>query len=159
MKKNLRMLALGFLISAVVLLVYNQFFSTQTKADETKVTSKKTGSDENSKTWKSKYEKLLAQQELDKQAEADAKKKAEEAAKKKAEEAKKVKSYTLTISRGDPSSKAGDELEANGIVKSSSEFDKYLRDNNYEKYIRDGSYTLKSDMDYEKIAKILTHKD
>ncbi|HHQ1161956.1 TPA: endolytic transglycosylase MltG, partial [Listeria innocua] len=24
---------------------------------------------------------------------------------------------------------------------------------------RDGSYTLKSDMDYEKIAKILTHKD
>uniref|UniRef100_UPI0031F7C401 hypothetical protein n=1 Tax=Listeria monocytogenes TaxID=1639 RepID=UPI0031F7C401 len=60
MKKNLRMLALGFLISAVVLLVYNQFFSTQTKADETKATSTKAGSDENSSTWKNKYEKLLA---------------------------------------------------------------------------------------------------
>ncbi|EAC4041429.1 endolytic transglycosylase MltG [Listeria monocytogenes] len=159
MKKNLRMLALGFLISAVVLLVYNQFFSTQTKADETKATSTKNGSDENSSTWKTKYEKLLAQQEMDKAAETEAKKKAEADAKKKAEEAKKVKSYTLTISKGDPSSKAGDELHANGIVKNSSEFDKYLRDNNYEKYIRDGSYTLKSDMSYETIAKILTHKN
>ncbi|EAD8755717.1 TPA: hypothetical protein UPF75_001381, partial [Listeria monocytogenes] len=114
MKKNLRMLALGFLISAVVLLVYNQFFSTQTKADETKAASTKAGSDENSSTWKNKYEKLLAQQEVDKATEAEAKKKAEEDAKKKAEEAKKVKSYTLKISKGDPSSKAGDELQANG---------------------------------------------
>ncbi|EAK8852654.1 hypothetical protein D3H06_11505, partial [Listeria monocytogenes] len=91
--------------------------------------------------------------------EAEAKKKAEEDAKKKAEEAKKVKSYTLKISKGDPSSKAGDELQANGIIKSASDFDKYLRDNNYEKYIRDGSYNLKSDMSYETIAKILTHKN
>lgn len=88
MKKNLRMLALGFLISAVVLLVYNQF-SPQTKADETKAASTKAGSDENSSTWKNKYEKLLAQQEVDKATEAEAKKKAEEDAKKKAEEAKK----------------------------------------------------------------------
>ncbi|EAD4403899.1 hypothetical protein EKO33_14300, partial [Listeria monocytogenes] len=129
MKKNLRMLALGFLISAVVLLVYNQFFSTQTKVDETKAASTKAGSDENSSTWKNKYEKLLAQQEVDKATEAEAKKKAEEDAKKKAEEAKKVKSYTLKISKGDPSSKAGDELQANGIIKSASDFDKYLRDN------------------------------
>ncbi|EHN7551212.1 hypothetical protein KJR43_002385, partial [Listeria monocytogenes] len=45
------------------------------------------------------------------------------------------------------------------IIKSASDFDKYLRDNNYEKYIRDGSYNLKSDMSYETIAKILTHKN
>ncbi|EAG7449197.1 TPA: endolytic transglycosylase MltG, partial [Listeria monocytogenes] len=130
-----------------------------TKADETKATSTKAGSDENSSTWKNKYEKLLAQQEVDKATEAEAKKKAEEDAKKKAEEAKKVKSYTLKISKGDPSSKAGDELQANGIIKSASDFDKYLRDNDYEKYIRDGSYNLKSDMSYETIAKILTHKN
>lgn len=158
MKKNLRMLALGFLISAVVLLVYNQFFSTQTKADETKATSTKAGSDENSSTWKNKYEKLLAQQEVDKATEAEAKKKPKKMLK-KAEEAKKVKSYTLKISKGDPSSKAGDELQTNGIIKSASDFDKYLRDNDYEKYIRDGSYNLKSDMSYETIAKILTHKN
>ncbi|HEM2374177.1 TPA: endolytic transglycosylase MltG, partial [Listeria monocytogenes] len=127
--------------------------------DETKAASTKAGSDENSSTWKNKYEKLLAQQEVDKATEAEAKKKAEEDAKKKAEEAKKVKSYTLKISKGDPSSKAGDELQANGIIKSASDFDKYLRDNNYEKYIRDGSYNLKSDMSYETIAKILTHKN
>lgn len=158
MKKNLRMLALGFLISAVVLLVYNQFFSTQTKADETKAASTKAGSDENSSTWKNKYEKLLAQQEVDKATEAEAKKKAEEDAKRK-QKKQKSKSYTLKISKGDPSSKAGDELQANGIIKSASDFDKYLRDNNYEKYIRDGSYNLKSDMSYETIAKILTHKN
>ncbi|MBC8831139.1 hypothetical protein IAI13_33020, partial [Escherichia coli] len=59
----------------------NQFFSTQTKADETKAASTKAGSDENSSTWKNKYEKLLAQQEVDKATEAEAKKKAEEEAK------------------------------------------------------------------------------
>ncbi|AHI55829.1 endolytic transglycosylase MltG [Listeria ivanovii] len=155
MKKNLRMLALGFLVSAVVLLVYDQFFSTPTKADETNAAPTKDVSEDNSDTWKTKYEKLLAQQEVDKAADDEAKK----AAKKKAEEAKKVKSYTLTISKGDPSSKAGDELQANGIIKSSSEFDKYLKDNNYEKYIRDGKYNLKSDMSYETIAKILAHKN
>lgn len=83
MKKNLRMLALGFLISAVVLLVYNQFFSTQTKADETKAASTKAGSDENSSTWKNKYEKLLAQQEVDKATEAEAKKRLKKMLKRK----------------------------------------------------------------------------
>ncbi|MBF2649049.1 endolytic transglycosylase MltG [Listeria seeligeri] len=151
MKKNLRMLALGFLVSAVVLLVYDQFFSTPTKADETNAAPTKDVADDNSNTWKAKYEKLLAQQEVDKAA--------DEAAKKKEEEAKKVKSYTLTISKGDPSSKAGEELQANGIIKSASEFDKYLKDNNYEKYVRDGKYNLKSDMSYETIAKILAHKN
>lgn len=159
MKKNLRMLALGFLISAVVLFVYDQFFSTPTKADETKSASTKAGSDDSSNTWKVKYEKLLAQQEVDKATEDEAKKKADEDAKKKAEEAKKVKNYTLTISKGDPSSKAGEELQKNGIIKSSSEFDKYLKDNDYEKYVRDGKYNLTSDMNYETIAKILAHKN
>ncbi|AIS59728.1 endolytic transglycosylase MltG [Listeria ivanovii] len=159
MKKNLRMLALGFLVSAVVLLVYDQFFSTPTKADETNAATTKNISEDNSNTWKTKYEKLLAQQEVDKAANDEAKKAADEAAKKKAEEAKKVKSYTLTISKGDPSSKAGEELQANGIIKSSSEFDKYLKDHNYEKYVRDGKYNLKSDMSYETIAKILAHKN
>lgn len=93
MKKNLRMLALGFLISAVVLLVYNQFFSTQTKADETKATSTKAGSDENSSTWKNKYEKLLAQQEVDKATEAEAKKKPKKMLKRKLKKQKSKKLY------------------------------------------------------------------
>ncbi|EUJ36542.1 hypothetical protein PWEIH_13810 [Listeria weihenstephanensis FSL R9-0317] len=80
---------------------------------------------------------------------------------KKAEEekAKQVKKFTLVIKKGDPSSKAGTELQAAGIIKSGTEFDKFLRSNNYEKYVRDGSYAVNSTMTADQIAKIITHKN
>ncbi|WP_099220961.1 endolytic transglycosylase MltG [Listeria costaricensis] len=160
MKKNLQMLALGFLISAVVLFIGDQFFITDTdaatetkttqKATETKADSSKKDSD-NSDTWKKKYEDLLAQQELEKKEAEDAKK-AEEA------KANEVKTYTLTIQSGDPASKAGEDLQANGIIESADDFNKYIKDNGYEGYIRDGQYEVKSDMSYEDIAKLLSHR-
>lgn len=166
MKKNLQMLALGFLISALLLFVYVQFFSTDTQANQKKDTANST----EVKKWKQKYSDLLAKQELEKtkQAEDSAKKeeeqkqadaKKQDAAKKEQAEKNKVKKYTLRIAKGDPSSKAGEVLESEGIIKSAKDFDKFLRKNDYEKYVRDGKYKLSSDMSYEKIAKVLAHKN
>ncbi|EUJ17529.1 hypothetical protein MAQA_10846 [Listeria aquatica FSL S10-1188] len=75
MKNNLRMIALGLLISAAVLFVFNQFFSVDSNAakETKKTTAPSKNSEENSATWKSKYEKLLAKQELDKNNKDEAK--------------------------------------------------------------------------------------
>lgn len=160
MKQSLRMLALGFLISAVLLLVFDTFFSSSAQAEksaEPKTTT--TTKSDDSENYKKKYEDLLASQELAKSQAAEAQKAV--AAKKKAEEekAKQVKKFTLVIKKGDPSSKAGNELQYAGIIKSGAEFDKFLRTNNYEKYVRDGSYAVDSNMTADQIAKIITHKN
>ncbi|STY43110.1 Uncharacterised protein [Listeria grayi] len=75
-EKNLQMLALGFLISALLLFVYVQFFSTDTQANQKKDTANST----EVKKWKQKYSDLLAKQELEKtkQAEDSAKKEEEQ---------------------------------------------------------------------------------
>lgn len=160
MKQSLRMLALGFLISAALLLVFDTFFSSSAQAEksaEPKTTTSTKADD--SENYKKKYEDLLASQELAKSQAAEAQKAV--AAKKKAEEekAKQVKKFTLVIKKGDPSSKAGNELQFAGIIKSGAEFDKFLRTNNYEKYVRDGSYPVDSNMTADQIAKIITHKN
>ncbi|MBC6314629.1 hypothetical protein [Listeria grandensis] len=160
MKQSLRMLALGFLISAVLLLVFDTFFSSSAQAEksaEPKTTT--TAKSADNASYKKKYEDLLAAQELAKSQAAEAQKAV--AAKKKAEEekAKQIKKFTLVIKKGDPSSKAGNELQIAGIIKSGAEFDKFLRANGYEKYVRDGSYALTSNMTADQIAKIITHKN
>lgn len=162
MKQSLRMLALGFLISAVLLLVFDTFFSSSAQAEKS-ADPKTTGKTDDNASYKKKYEDLLASQELAKSQSAEAQKAV--AAKKKAEEEKakqaanQVKKFTLVIKKGDPSSKAGNELQFAGIIKSGAEFDKFLRANNYEKYVRDGSYAVDSNMTADQIAKIITHKN
>lgn len=181
----LRFLAVGFLVSALVLSGYRLFLyepSTSTaKSSETAKKEKTLSADE--KSYKEKYEELLTKVELekvtgdssstdssktdsspktadDKKATdaAAAKKKAdEEAAKKKAEE-DKVKKYTLVIGQGDPTSAAVDQLASQGIIKDANEFTQFLSANDYEMYIRDGSYEVNSSMSYEQIAKIITHR-
>lgn len=159
MKQSLRMLALGFLISAVLLLVFDTFFSSSAQAEKSAEPEKTTTTKADDSSYKKKYEDLLASQELAKSQAAEAQKAA--AAKKKAEEekAKQVKKFTLVIKKGDPSSKAGNELQAAGIIKSGSDFDKFLRANGYEKYVRDGSYNVNSTMTADQLAKIITHKN
>lgn len=177
----LRFLAVGFLVSALVLSGYRLFLyepSTSTaKSSETAKKEKTLSADE--KSYKEKYEELLTKVELEKvtgdssstdssktaddkkatdAAAAAAKKKAdEEAAKKKAEE-DKVKKYTLVIGQGDPTSTAVDQLASQGIIKDANEFTQFLSSNDYEMYIRDGSYEVNSSMSYEQIAKIITHR-
>ncbi|EIA20660.1 endolytic transglycosylase MltG [Listeria fleischmannii] len=159
MKNNLRMVALGLLISAAVLFVFSQFFSPDTDAATTKEKTATTQEAGNNTTWKQKYEKLLAKQELEKN-EAAEKERQETTAKADAEKKKnEVKKYTLIIQKGDPTSKVSQNLQENGIIPVAKNFDNYLKQNDYEKYIRDGKYELTSKMTFEQIAKKLSHQN
>ncbi len=151
------MIALGLLISAVVLFVYSEFFSSETDAAIKEPATKQAAG--NSNTWKQKYEKLLAQQELEKNEAAE--KERQEAEKKAAEEKKKneEKKYTVVVSKGEPTSQVSQDLKNNGIIANAQDFDNYLKQNNYEKYVRDGKYDVTNKMTFEQLAKKLTHQD
>lgn len=76
-----------------------------------------------------------------------------------AEEAEKPETVTkmiLTLSRGDTSKDASDSLERSGIIKSSSEFERYLNDHGLSGKIQIGQHEVDSSMDFAKLAKELT---
>ena len=102
------------------------------------------------------------EEEAKKKAEEEAKKKAEEEeAKKKAEEeAKKQQAtgemVTITVNSGDYSDTVAKACEAAGLVKSASDFDKYLcSTNGYSGKIAVGDHKIAKGSDYETIAKAL----
>lgn len=69
---------------------------------------------------------------------------------------KEVKSYTLTIKSGMPSSEISNLLESNGIIDNSREFIAYLEDEGYALRIQLGKFKLSSDMSHYEIAEALT---
>ncbi|MCO6017375.1 MULTISPECIES: hypothetical protein [Carnobacterium] len=169
----LRYLALGFLLSALVLSGYRLFFyepATSTNKTEQTAKSKDENLSKSEKSYKKKYEELLTKIELEKVTDktdsssttdssaADSSAKKEEPAK-DTDKKEEVKKYTLVIGQGDPTSTAVDQLAANGIIKDANEFTSFLTSNDYEMYIRDGSYEVNSGMSLEEIAKIITHRD
>lgn len=72
------------------------------------------------------------------------------------EEQEAVKSYTLTIESGMPSSTISNQLEENGIIDNARDFSNYLEDKGYANRIQLGEFTLTSDMSHYEIAEALT---
>lgn len=173
-KPSLRSLALGFFLSAVIVFSYTTFIYKAPVADSSEATQRTKENTEEEKTYKEKYEELLAKTEVNekkdssantasKDSSADAKKEEEKKEEAKKEEEKPeedaAKEITLVINPGEPSSNAIQELADQNIIKSSEEFTKFLSDNDYETLVRDGSYKVNSKMTYEEIAKIITHSN
>ncbi|GKV68079.1 hypothetical protein NCCP2716_05770 [Sporosarcina sp. NCCP-2716] len=67
-----------------------------------------------------------------------------------------VTKMILTLSRGDTSKDASDSLERSGIIKSSSEFERYLNDQGLSGKIQIGQHEVDSSMDFGRLAKELT---
>ncbi len=164
-KPALRYLALGFLVSAIVLAGYRLFFyDVQTIASEDTVVEE-TALTKEEVSYKEKYETLLAETEiahLEKEtatSEPDAVK--EEATSESAESAESEssepseKKITVTINDGDPSSVASQQLQEQGLIEDAFDFDGFLEDNGYAALIRPGSYEVSSEMDYEQMANVL----
>ncbi|MFC0188189.1 hypothetical protein ACFFJY_07835 [Fictibacillus aquaticus] len=63
---------------------------------------------------------------------------------------------TLSVTQGMSTGEVCDELERGKIIKSSSEFLKYLRSTNREGAVRFGSYNVNSKMSAEVVANIIT---
>lgn len=164
-KPALRYLALGFLVSAIVLAGYRLFFyDAQIMASEEKPAEETSLSKEES-SYKEKYENLLAETEvanLEKEAAtSESEVVTEEAMSEPAEDAESessepsVKEMTVVINDGDPSSIASQQLKEQGLIEDALDFDGFLEDNDYASLIRPGSYEVSSDMDYEQLAKVL----
>ncbi|GEM_PF-3385938 len=67
-----------------------------------------------------------------------------------------VTKMILTLSRGDTSKDASDSLEHSGIIKSSTEFERYLNDQGLSGKIQIGQHDVDSSMDFAALAKELT---
>lgn len=123
--------------------------------------AKKAEEEAKKKAEEEEAKKKAEEEEAKKNAEEEAKKKAEEEeAKKKAEEeAKKQQAtgemVTITVNSGDYSDTVAKACEAAGLVKSASDFDKYLCDNGYSGRIAVGDHKIAKGSDYETIAKAL----
>ena len=111
---------------------------------------------------KAEEEKKKAEEEAQKKAEEE-KKKAEEEAKKKAEEEKKQQEQqqakgevvTITIQSGQFSESVSEACEKAGLVKSATEFNKYLCDNGYSGRLAVGDHKITKGSSFEEIAKKL----
>ncbi len=64
--------------------------------------------------------------------------------------------FTLEIAGGYGSEQVCALLEKGGMIRSASDFDKYLCDHGYDHKIRTGKYTISAGADYETIAKTIT---
>ena len=108
---------------------------------------------------KAEEEKKKAEEEAQKKAEEE-KKKAEEEAQKKAEEEKKQQQakgevVTITIQSGQFSESVSEACEKAGLVKSATEFNKYLCDNGYSGRLAVGDHKITKGSSFEEIAKKL----
>lgn len=170
-KPALRYLALGFLVSAIILAGYRSFLYQPQVADSSESDTAPLTQDE--LTYKEKYETLLAETELaqlesgyvdesestESTEPAESDEAVQESSKNDTEESKEeseeVATATVIINEGDPSSTAARQLQEQGIIEDSAEFDQFLESNNLSNLVRPGNFTVNSGMSFQEIADIL----
>ncbi|SFQ43477.1 hypothetical protein SAMN04488506_1999 [Desemzia incerta] len=170
-KPALRYLALGFLVSAIILAGYRSFLYQPQVVDSSESDTAPLTQDE--LTYKEKYETLLAETELaqlesgyvdesentenTESAASDeaAQESGESDTEESQEDSEDVVTATVVINQGDPSSTAARQLQEQGIIEDSAEFDQFLESNNLSNLVRPGSFTVNSDMSFQEIADIL----
>lgn len=122
---------------------------------------KKAEEEEAKKKAEEEAKKKAEEEEAKKKAEEEARKKAEEEEKKKSEEGNKRdseangKKVTITIQSGQYSESVSAACEQAGLVKSATEFNKYLCDNGYSNKLRVGDHEIAMGASYYEIAKAL----
>lgn len=67
-----------------------------------------------------------------------------------------VKTVEITVTRGMGSLEVCKLIQNSGIIEDAVDFDNYLNKNGYATKIRVNTFTLRSDMTYEEIAKVIT---
>ena len=162
-KPALRFLALGFLISAIVLAGYRLFINEPQATAKNPVTIETKDLSKEDLSYKEKYEQLLAETEVaeitKENSESSESSKEFEPEENPTESAKpEATKATITVNDGDPGSVAVQQIKNQGIVKDAAEFEKFLEQNNYISLIRPGTYELSSDMDFQQIADKLMNR-
>ncbi|WP_208560129.1 hypothetical protein [Marinilactibacillus kalidii] len=176
-KKNIRILALGFFLSGLILVLSILIVPTNSEADAQNQEEVKTLKSEVSYLQNQIAEMEVAQADTQEAAAPDEKSEEEpEATNEDAEdeneeeseenpeedaeqpsddEEEPVISTTVTIGDGQPSSVATTQLMEQNIIEDRFDFDKFLEDKDYAPLVRPGTYEINSNMNYEEIAQAL----
>lgn len=162
-KPSLRFLALGFLISAIVLAGYHLFINEPQATAKNPVTIETKAPSKKELSYKEKYEELLAKTEvaeLTKENSASSDSSTDSKLEENSAESAKpeVTKATIIVNDGDPGSVAVQQIKNQGIIKDAAEFEKFLEQNNYISLIRPGTYELSSEMDFQQIADTLMNR-
>lgn len=172
-KKNIRILALGFFISGIILVLTsllmpgNQSANGQTEnveelESEITYLEEKIAQLEVAQTSQAETTSEEVEQPADETETSDTEEDAssnedevkDESKEEEPEEDPVIKA-TITIGEGEPSSVAAQQLESESIIEDRYDFDSFLEDNDYAPLVRPGSYEINSEMTYEEIAQKL----
>lgn len=171
-KKNIRLLASGFLFSGLLIVVFNLFGSSETAASNTDdaeaLESEIQYLEEVAVSLELENEQLSAEislltqelesdenseveiEESDESNEPDSLDELDEDADTE-EEVEEVTEYTVVVNEGDPSSVVATQLENYGLIDDYHGFNQYMEDNNLFRQLRPGDFTVRADMTREQL--------
>ncbi|SFJ89885.1 hypothetical protein SAMN04488569_100224 [Marinilactibacillus piezotolerans] len=172
-KKNIRILALGFFISGIILVLTSLLMPGNQSANgqtgnveeleseitylEEKIAQLEVAQTSQAETTSEEVEQPANETETS-DTEEDASSNEDEVkdeSKEEEPEEDPVIKATITIGEGEPSSVAAQQLESESIIEDRYDFDSFLEDNDYAPLVRPGSYEINSEMTYEEIAQKL----
>lgn len=177
-KKNVRLLASGFLFSGLLLLALSTFAPAETGAtnqdatdeleaeikyledtvvslelENEQLSSENTRlAQENENDSTSDSEEAEEADTLEEAGETDSEEETEEAAE---EEEPSVMEYVVVVNEGEPSSVVASQLESFGLIDDFHGFNRYMEENNLFRRLRPGRYTVQSDMNREQLIEAI----
>lgn len=161
-KKGLRQLALGFLISAIILSIYalatpeatDNAGESETQTSEAETSSSAQASKEETNSTETEAENETSDKETEDDAEESSSKKPKRESSE--ESSTEVTEITVTVNEGDSSDVVVDELAASGIISDRQAFYTYLNDNGFDLLVKPGNHKVNSDMSFDELAQALT---
>ncbi|MCC5889350.1 MAG: hypothetical protein JJU01_02195 [Alkalibacterium sp.] len=178
-KRNIRLLATGFLISGLLLTAFQTVNGTTEENSESETTEaleadmrvleeKAVQLELENEQLRAEYDKLIEMQsteiadndysgETEETSEASEDTEDSESGEDTADEdsASEASEYTIVIAEGEPSSVIASQLEAYGLINDFFEFNDYLEDNDLIRRVRPGEFTVTSDMNRDELIEAI----
>lgn len=170
-KKNIRLLALGFLLSSLLIVTLNGLFQSESEASEEKQVEELQNEihflEEKIVSLELENESLLSQvdstdlavdstkEEVESQGETSQDTEEETETEEDEEETPSATTYTVVIEENEPSSVIADQLVTFGLIEDRHAFNAYLEDSGAYLRVRAGSYTITSEMNQDEIVQAI----
>ena len=176
-KKNIRLLALGFLLSSLLIITLNGLFQTESEASdgnqveelqkeihflEEKIVGLEFENealmsqiDSADLAENSSEEEAESQEEDSQETEVETEADEVEEDEDEEEETPSATTYTVVIEENEPSSVIADQLVTFGLIEDRHAFNAYLEDSGAYLRVRAGSYTITSEMNRDEIVQVI----
>ncbi|WP_161878858.1 endolytic transglycosylase MltG [Alkalibacterium sp. MB6] len=163
-KKNIRLMALGFFLSGLLLLMLTALPFSNEQSDneqtaeaieselhylEEKLVSLELENEELMKALEATEGGSIEEEEPEVEVEVEAEVDEEE------EVEDTVQTYTVVVQEGQPSSVVANQLEEFGLIEDRHAFNTYLEESDFYKRVRAGRYTVTSDMNRDQLVQAI----